>query len=224
MRTILKYSGFAVTTLWKQGVWHATANLVAEIAFDLGHGVETIVPREVEADGLANSEPSDAVQYQGANPRLVRALLRTLPPTARKARFVDFGCGKGRALLLAAEAGFTRLIGIERSPALAKVTEQNLQRSRRLAASVGREVLCMDAQYFSLPAGPLVLFFYNPFNGETLDCVVTNVQARMLAEADDLWVVYLNPKGLATFRAAGLKVCHELRRHGELLGAVLKAQ
>lgn len=194
---------------------------MAEVTFDLRHGTETTLPREPDAGDVSATALNDAVQYQGANPRITRALLDALPPAARTARFVDFGCGKGRVLLLAAEAGFTRLTGVEFSPALAEAARRNLLRYSRTRPPVHHEVLTMDAASYVIPEEPVVLFFYNPFGGETLRRVVANIEQRARANGGNLWVVYLNPKGLAEFTAAGLVTSHETRRAGRLLGVVL---
>jgi SAM-dependent methyltransferase len=218
---LAKYSGLALAALRQEGWWHTAADLLAEVLFDLRHGTETTLPREPEPGDSSTVALRDAVQYQGANPRVTRALLDALPPAARAARFVDFGCGKGRVLLLAAEAGFTQLTGVEFDPALAQAARWNLLRRARPGSTSRSEVLTMDATRCAIPEEPAVLFFYNPFGGETLRQVVANIARRARASREPLWVVYLNPKGLAVFTAAGLAVSHETRRDGRLMGVVL---
>jgi predicted RNA methylase len=41
--------------------------------------------------------------------------------------FVDIGSGKGRALIIAAEYAFKRIIGVEYSPSLATICRRNLE-------------------------------------------------------------------------------------------------
>lgn len=223
LSTLKKYLGFAWTTVRHQGLRHSLSDVVAELAFDWRHGVETIMPHELDSRDIAASSFADGVQYQGANPKLVQTLLQALPPAARQAEFVDFGCGKGRALLLAAEQGFEKLTGIEFSANLAETARQNLARSRHFNRQVQHEVVTQDVADYAIPASPAVLFFYNPFGGETLRRVVSNIRRRLAANPKDLWVVYVNPKGLAVFTQANFKPVHSLRRNGKLLGLVLEA-
>ena len=125
-----KYARFAARALRHHGWRHTLADLAAEWWFDLRRGTETFRPRELDQLQIPADAAADGVQYQGANPRLVRELLSLLPASTLSATFVDYGCGKGRVLLLAAEAGFIRLIGVEFAPELATVCEANLRRRR----------------------------------------------------------------------------------------------
>ncbi|HVY69306.1 MAG TPA: class I SAM-dependent methyltransferase, partial [Verrucomicrobiae bacterium] len=200
---------------------HSAAEIMAELAFDWRHGVETTVPRELDTLAVSSPAVGDGVQYQGASPRAVAGLLAALPPEARAARFIDFGCGKGRVLLLAAEAGFERLTGIEFAPALAAEARRNLQRSRRVRPGIQAEVLTLDAAEYAIPTGPVALFFYNPFGGETLRRVVENVWKRANQKKESLWIIYLNPKGLAVFEEAGFRIFKETRHREKVTGAIL---
>ena len=73
-------------------------------------------------------------------------LLRHLDVDYARFTFIDFGCGKGKVLLLAAELPFQRIIGIEFSPALARVAEENLKsyRGKRRCSNV--QVTCADVR------------------------------------------------------------------------------
>lgn len=223
MRALSKYIGFAWDTVRHQGLRHSVGDVMAELAFDWRHGVETMVPRELESLDIEAPSIGDGVQYQGANPRLVRNILEALPPEARSAEFVDFGCGKGRVMLLAAEMGFEKLTGIEFSPHLAEFARGNLSKSRRMGQTVEHTVLTMDATEYVVPETPVVLFFYNPFGGETLRRVVMNIRRRLAQQPRDLWVVYVNPKGLAVFSQTGMKAIYSERRRERLMGVILSA-
>ena len=54
-------------------------------------------------------------QYQPADPVLFAESMAALPIDFSSYVFIDAGCGKGRALLLACGYGFQRVIGIEMS-------------------------------------------------------------------------------------------------------------
>jgi SAM-dependent methyltransferase len=222
LRTIAKYSGFAIASMRQTGVWRNLSDLLSEVIFDLRHGVETCVPRELSSLDIASPALKDGVQYQASNPRLVRVLIDALPSEARAARFVDFGCGKGRVLLLAAEAGFTRLTGIEFSPALAHAARQNL--GRVLSLNIKHEVLTIDAASFTIPDEPVVLFFYNPFGGETLDRVLDNIRRRIESSSAKIWVIYLNPKWIESFRGAGLVVRHAIGNNCDITCVILTSE
>jgi SAM-dependent methyltransferase len=144
--------------------------------------------------------------YQGIQVPVFRRILGDLcsnldvdPP---RFTFVDFGSGKGRALMMAAERNFAAVHGVELSPELHKIAEQNvaLFRLRNPAASP-ISLRCQDATELPVPAGPLVCFFYNPFDGPVMTRVLTNLAAAHRSEPRRLVVAYRNPESAGVFEA-----------------------
>jgi predicted RNA methylase len=60
--------------------------------------------------------------------------------------FIDFGCGKGRAALLASEFGFREVVGVELNTKLAEIAQTNVTKwnSQGKATSPIR-IVCGDA-------------------------------------------------------------------------------
>lgn len=170
---------------------------------------------------LGAAAAAEGIRYQGASPQLVRGLLASLPSNARRATFLDYGCGKGRVLILAAEAGFQRLAGVDCAQDLLRLCDLNLQRAgvRRLGASWTLHSL--DATHLTPPPGPLVAFLYNPFRGETLRRVLGRLREHALLGQEPLWVVYANPCELNAFLGAGFMITHSSLRRGRMLGATM---
>lgn len=121
-----------------------------------------------------------AMSYQAVNPLFFYEAIACLPKEALQATFIDLGCGKGRALILAKEAGFTKIKGVEFSSKLASVAKQNVSKDV--------QVLCGDAGNYKFTDEPVVLFLYNPFGPEVLLRVLENLQG-----ARQVWVMYINP-------------------------------
>ncbi len=120
--------------------------------------------------------------------------------------FVDYGSGKGRVLMLAAEQGFRKATGIEFAGELVAVARKNVEifnRSRTKPAVI--EVLHMDARDYALPDVPLVLFFFSPFKGAVLDRVLANVTASYARNPRPLFLVFSgqSPESIERFRATG---------------------
>ncbi len=217
-----KYARFGLRALGQKGWRRTIADAADEIRFDLRHGTETMRPRELAALPLAGGSREDGVQYQAAAPRVVRALLDRLPAAARDGTFVDYGCGKGRALLLAGESGFRHLVGIEFAPGLAAVCRQNLRWSRVLAAGVCSTVIDSDSGIYEPPVAMLVGFLYNPFHGGTQSRVVERLRLRAARDPATVWVVYVNPVGLDLFADAGFVVADAVRVRATLEGVTLR--
>lgn len=218
----LKYARFALHTLQTIGWRRTIGNFAAEIAFDLKYGTRTWLPHDLSRLETTAGSKTDGVQYQGTNPRLARRLLSQLPPEARSAHFVDYGCGKGRGLLLGIEAGFQWLTGVEFAPQLAEQGRANLSRAKRLPPVPMPSIKVMDAAEYHPPSGPLVAFLYNPFRGETLERVVQNLTRHAAQSKTSVWVVYVNPQELERFVRCGWTTDHEFRTKEALLGVILR--
>ncbi len=84
--------------------------------------------------------------------------------------FVDVGAGKGRALLLAAEMPFRKVIGIELNEGLACVGQQNATLWSCVTKSHAKiRVLHEDAMEFRWPRSPLLVYLNNPFECELVE-------------------------------------------------------
>lgn len=162
-------------------------------SFDDTYGTDTAGSVAPSALGIEAADAlRDAVQYLPSPAHITRRLLHSLGLTPAQWAFVDFGCGKGRVLLVAAQLGFRRVQGIEISPQLAEIARQNLRAYRGPRASIEHvEVTCGDARRARLPGEDTVFHFYHPFEGEVLRAVLDNIRASVEAHPRRIRVLYL---------------------------------
>ena len=145
-------------------------------------------------------EPGHQPIQIGVFDRIVRAV----PAAPRELAFVDYGCGKGRALVLAAEHGFAHVAGIEHVPALHAQARRNVESYReRRPAAPSIEVRLGDAAEFEAPEGRALLFFYNPFDEA--------VMARVLAQLEARWIERPAPWFLAYRTARHARLMNDAR-------------
>jgi SAM-dependent methyltransferase len=144
--------------------------------FDRQYGIETRLP-VCRMRLRSNSDSSD---YEAIHPALFD---RALPYVPRHT-FIDLGCGKGRALVLAHRAGFQDLIGVELSPRLARAASRN---ARKLGISP--RIVSADAALFEFPDRPFVLFLFNPFGSPTMQSVLNQLNRTR----HPVHVIYINP-------------------------------
>jgi ribosomal protein L11 methylase PrmA len=180
-------------SLRKRGLWgtlrrateHFTQTQVAD-DFDVRNGTDTsgIVPLWK----LSISSPNARFggRYHASEEWELAGALRALNEDLSPFTFVDLGCGKGRSLLIAAQMGFKRVIGVEFAVQLAAVARKNIQ-IMRISNAI---VIDADAATFSLPQGNVVVFLFNPFRNAVVQRVVANVEQP---RAGNLYVVYSNP-------------------------------
>jgi SAM-dependent methyltransferase len=156
---------------------------------------------QVDTGGLIPLEDVDVVgenrdhghSYLGILPGAFRELLAAIPVAHERYIFIDFGSGKGRALLIAAEFPFKAVIGVEFAPELHRIAEANIRVDSNPARRC-RDIrtLCMDVAEFDLPPEPAVLYFYNPFSEKVLSSVLERVERSLRESPRDLWIGYFN--------------------------------
>jgi SAM-dependent methyltransferase len=147
---------------------------------------------------LTASAGADGHVYQPVPVRKFRRILAASTLRPGDTTFLDLGAGRGRALLLAADAGFRRVIGIELDPGLAADARRNLARhAQRRSAEAGSvptsSVLCHDAADVVLPPGPVLVFVYNSFGPWTLRRVLERIEESVRHDPRLVQLAYHNP-------------------------------
>lgn len=162
--------------------------------FDFRHGVETCGDVPADAAPPAASTAEHGIPYAPSHPKFLRELFLALSIRHEDYTFVDLGSGKGRALLLASEFPFRRVIGVEYSEALHRVAIRNVARYRNQSQRC-RDIVCLhvDALEFDFPADPLVLYMYNPFRPPVLGPVMQRLQASLDERPRDVVLLYSAP-------------------------------
>jgi SAM-dependent methyltransferase len=139
--------------------------------FDRRHGVVTGgVMRRDQMTAVSEMGAAAGADYVAVSPYTFRSALARVPePSFSEFAFIDFGCGKGRAVLLAAaEFDFDRVIGVEHSAELAAVAASNVSAWRGPRRSRRVEAVCADALTFPMPPQPYVLYLFGPFGGDSV--------------------------------------------------------
>jgi SAM-dependent methyltransferase len=162
--------------------------------FDRKHNVRTagfIAPEDLDIDDI---HKQSAVQYQPVRLHAFRRIMTMLAIDHQEFTFVDFGCGKGRAMLLASEFPFRRILGVELSPALCQAARENIRAYTSPTQQCKRlEVACADAAQYRVPREPAVLFFYNPFDAQIMSPVLHNLEESLREAPRPLYLVLYNP-------------------------------
>ena len=158
--------------------------------FDELFGVDTAGVHSLNEFAIASDNVANGVRYEPIDPDDFRAMLGKVGDITGYT-FIDFGAGKGRAMLLAAEWPFLQIIGVEFAPELARQARDNLKRYQNSRQMCHRlEIIEGDAIAFPLPPGPLVLFFYNPFGKQVMSRVVKNLAQSLAVAPRPVVVLY----------------------------------
>jgi SAM-dependent methyltransferase len=178
--------------------------LAAEYLFDVRRGVRTrgFVRNEHALSALSEGGDSNYYQPIGLSP--LRRLVSTVPIEPGATTFVDLGAGRGRAVILAAELGFGRVLGIELDHDLAAEGAQNVGlwrvgRRGRVSGDQVVEVVEGDAAAFTAPGGAVLIALFNSFGATTLRLLLDRLCAGRRGDDAPLFLAYINPVHEDTF-------------------------
>jgi predicted RNA methylase len=187
-----------------------------ESAFDRQHETETATVFAVRADDPP--APGQVVRSGSTHPAVLHNIFSSLRVEPRDFTFVDFGSGKGRALLCAAAFSFKRVVGVEWSTDLCTVASRNIDifRSRNPSAPE-IEVNCLNVLDYEIPPGPVVVYIFNPFGPKLTRQVFERIGRHARTTSDRCLVVYAGADDaqlefvLECFRGTGIQALRECR-------------
>lgn len=166
--------------------------------FDVDYAVDTsgLIWGEALQQPSRDGAAYWATGYYGISPSAFTAALGRLQLDWSRFSFVDVGCGKGRAMLLALRFPFKQVIGVELSSALASTAERNLQvfQAPWRLPQVTTEVRRGDATTFLFPAGPLLVFLYHPFAAPVMRRFLDHMSQSFPDRKREVYLLYANPE------------------------------
>jgi hypothetical protein len=171
--------------------------------FDRRWGTDTTRLANLSALDVDRARARHGVRYQPSSGAALAPAVERLAVEPQAWTLIDYGSGKGRVAMLGAAMGFRRVIGVEFSPELCLVAEENVRRfTARGGAATAPEIVLGDAGQFEPPPGPLLAYLYNPFSGPVLEEVVARLEAKARG-GDPVAVCYVEPRHLPAFTASG---------------------
>lgn len=119
--------------------------------------------------------------------------------------FVDYGAGKGRAMLLAAEHPFAAVAGVEFATELHDNAEMNIAQYPRSNMRC-RNVECVleDAVQVGPPEGSSVHYFFNPFARPVFAEVLNNIVMAYRMKPRRIYLVLIDPVATDLVDASGV--------------------
>ncbi len=197
----------------KVGLITTVRYVVSDLFFDWRYRIDTINTAQLETLKIDSQNKAVGNYYEGTNAYIFQKMISRVAIDPSKVCFVDFGSGKGKAMFMAAERGFRKIIGVEFSIELVEVNRRNLEIfKRRYKSKAEFEILHMDASEYPIPPDANLLFFSNPFNEELTAKVIDNILRSYEQSPREIWVVHLHPQGNMAFaKHPRFKVMYEAR-------------
>ncbi len=188
-------------SIQKRGIGDTFQFIFYELYFDLKYNVETrnIVSLDRLSD-VSSSDKLDSIWYQPTPYYILRQSLASIRSELKDGTFLDYGCGKGRVLIAAAEFGVKHRYGVDFSKDLCDLCCENLMRAKR---DRNCTVTCQNAADFVVPPEVNVIFFFNPFMKSTIVSVAEQIEASLKIEPRDITILYHTPHHKEAFLALG---------------------
>jgi len=179
-------------------IWY---EIKGERKYDLNStGMDKLRRLSIKGDNLAH-----ASIYQASNYYILEKGFNYLRSINENNSMVDFGCGKGRALVVAAWFEFKNITGIDFAKALCIAAEQNIQKTKSRYPSAEFNVVCEDVVNYKIKKEQNVFFFFNPFDEVVMLEVVKNILASIKENSRKVYIMYINPVHKEIFLSAGFE-------------------
>lgn len=136
--------------------------------------------------------------------------------------FLDLGCGKGRALCVAAHHGFKKVTGLDFAKDLCEVARENLTITMQEIRDLEYKIINNDAFYFDIPDDVDCIFFFNPFDEIIMSAVVNNIFSSLQNNPRKITVIYVNPLHKELFLKAGYKETWHSKKMKYLEASILQ--
>lgn len=109
--------------------------------------------------------------------------------------FIDIGSGKGRALFVAAELPFRKILGVEYSVDLHEMALENIRRWSHMRQKCSDiESVHANAADFEFPNQKLVLYLFNPFGQDVMNRMLANLERSLERNPRHVVIVMLWPE------------------------------
>ncbi len=135
---------------------------------------------------------------------------------------VDIGCGKGRALCVAAYFGSKKLTGVELSKEFCEMSRSNLSRIKEKIPEIEYVIKHNDAFYFEIPDDADCIFMFNPFDDVIMSGVIENIEQSLEENPREITIIYFNPTQQHLFLEQEYQLVHHQQHLTYLEASILK--
>ena len=192
-----------------------------DITGEKKYGINTTGADELSSLEKKGIDISHATIYMPASYDLMEEIFNWLSDK-NLTHFLDIGCGKGRAMAVAAGYHFTKVTGIDFSKDLCLAAKENLRKVKLKSPSLEFEVINNDAFYYEIPATVDCIFLFNPFDEVIMSAVVQNIEKHRKQSNKPLYIIYLNPLHKEIFIKKGYQEIFYTKKLNYLEGCILQ--
>lgn len=166
--------------------------LMQEIKGEKKYGISTTGADDLKTLEKKGIDTDHATIYMPVSYNLMEEILAH-PAVKDKQHFLDIGCGKGRAMCVAAANGFNKVTGIDFSKEFCQAAEKNLLISKEKNKELQYKIYNNDAFYFEIAGDVDCIFMFNPFDDVIMSGVAENILESFELHPRDITLIYVNP-------------------------------
>jgi predicted RNA methylase len=223
IKNIYKESLFLYHSSRKRGLINTLIMIYNEKIFDIKYKTKTTGIIELNSLKIGSENRGNGVRYEATNSLIFKNIFQKLARNFKNSVFVDFGAGKGRAIMMASDYYFKLLIGVEFSFELCQMAEQNIKKySKKQQREINYKIINSDAVDFKIPNEADVFYFFNPFDEKIMNIIVDNIEASVKLCRRDILIIYINAIHKRVFETRGFKTLFFIenpiyREHGAVV-------
>lgn len=173
-------------------IWH-------EIRGERRYGIITSKPAELSTLTITDGDLAQSSRYEAVNYFILEALLNKLRTLTNETSFTDLGCGKGRALVVAAHYGFTRISGVDFAEEVCNIAEIHLQALQKQFPKLEYRLQCRNVLDYDIRPDESVFFLFNPFSDEIISHILEKINVSLAQHPRIVYFLYASPKYIDTF-------------------------
>lgn len=185
-------------------LWH-------EIKGENKYHINTTGADELTSLKKQGIDTSHSTMYMPVSYALLEEALKEIP-ARHKRHFLDIGCGKGRAMCVAAYFGFSKVSGVDFSEVFCAAAEKNLSVTQQKFPQLHFSVSVQDAAVTQIPDDVDCIFLFNPFDETIMKKVLENIKQSLLRNPRHLHVIYSNPLYKNLFTSNGFSQSYHSKK------------
>jgi len=170
--------------------------LILDFFFDIKYRTDTCKLSKLDDLTIESDNKERGAIYQATRiiplKKIFNSIKRMIPPNGV---FVDFGCGKGRVLLIASQFGFKKVRGVEFAHELCEIAKNNCAvYKRKTKVRTEFQIIESDVVDYVIKNDENVFFMFNPFDEAVLSEVLNNIATSLTIQPRRILIIYYNPK------------------------------
>jgi 16S rRNA G966 N2-methylase RsmD len=185
----LKYF-FYIAANWNISIaWHIIRN---EIRGEKKYGINTTGADNLKSLEKKGIDISHATIYMPVSYDVLEQFFEEVKLETFN-HFLDIGCGKARAICVAASYGINKVSGIELSKELFISSKENIALTKAKYSSADFKIYNNDAFYFNIDDDVDCIFMFNPFDETIMSGVMENIETSLENNPRVMTIIYINP-------------------------------